>query len=347
LLVEVPNRWAAVVKLAALGFALTTPGVRGRLARSHDLVEESMTSSFVKPALALAAVPGRRKWTIELASEIERRGFAGIYCASFGDGLALCEAIALTTERIPFGTAIVNIYARHVSEYAVTASLIHELSGGRFRFGVGVSHLPMNRRLGASPGKPLSDMRDFVGELESVPRAGERPPLVIAGLRQKMIALAGELSQGVVFANVARSHLKRSLEALPSDTRDDPDFFIGNMIPTCISDDIEAAAAVNRRTLTGYVTLPNYRNYWKEAGYVEEMEAIEAALEKGDRDALPKLMSDRWLSDTTLYGPPSRIVEGLEAWREAGLRTPILVPSSAVGKQPDAFKEMFELSEKA
>jgi alkanesulfonate monooxygenase SsuD/methylene tetrahydromethanopterin reductase-like flavin-dependent oxidoreductase (luciferase family) len=205
----------------------------------------------------------------------------------------------------------------------------------------------MNRRLGASPGKPLSDMRDFVSELESVPRAGERPPLVIAGLRQKMIALAGELSQGVVFANVARSHLKRSLEALPSDRRDDPDFFIGNMIPTCISDDIEAAAAVNRRTLTGYVTLPNYRNYWKEAGYVEEMEAIEAALEKGDRDALPKLMSDRWLSDTTLYGPPSRIVEGLEAWREAGLRTPILVPSSAVGKQPDAFKEMFELSEKA
>ena len=43
---------------------------------------------------------------------------------------------------------------------------------------------------------------------------------------------------------------------------------------TCISDDEKAAAAVNRRTLSGYVTMPNYRNYWKEAGYVEEMEAI-------------------------------------------------------------------------
>ena len=44
------------------------------------------------------------------------------------------------------------------------------------------------------------------------------------------------------------------------------------MIPTCISDDVEAAKAVNRRTLTRYTMLPNYRNYWKEAGYVEEMD---------------------------------------------------------------------------
>ena len=50
------------------------------------------------------------------------------------------------------------------------------------------------------------------------------------------------------------------------------------MIPTCISEDVEAAKAVNRKTLTSYAMLPNYRNYWKEAGYVEEMEAIEKAI---------------------------------------------------------------------
>ena len=53
------------------------------------------------------------------------------------------------------------------------------------------------------------------------------------------------------------------------------------MIPTVIDDDRAAAAAINRRTLTGYVALPNYRNYWKAAGYVEEMEAIEAAIAAG------------------------------------------------------------------
>ena len=96
-----------------------------------------------------------------------------------------------------------------------------------------------------------------------------------------MVALAGELAQGVVFANASLSHMGQSLAALPAAKRNDADFFIGNMIPTCISDDVEAAKAVNRRTLTNYAFLPNYRNYWKEAGYVEEMDAIETAVAEG------------------------------------------------------------------
>ena len=51
------------------------------------------------------------------------------------------------------------------------------------------------------------------------------------------------------------------------------------MIPKCISDDIEAAKADNRRTLAHYTLLPNYRNFWKEAGFVEEMNAIEELME--------------------------------------------------------------------
>ena len=303
-------------------------------------------SSIPLPAVALAAVPKRRSATLDLAREIERRGFAGIYCASFGDAMGLSHSLAHVTERIPFGTSIANLYMRQVSDYAQSAAMIHELSGGRFRFGVGVSHGPMNRRVGIEAGKPLSDMRDFVTNLRGVPRTGELPPIVVAGLRKKMVALSAELAEGVVFANASRGHLPTSLSALPESKRDAEEFFIGNMIPTCISDDLEAAAAVNRKTLMMYLGLPNYRNYWKEAGYIEEMEAVEAALDAGERDRLPELMTERWLSDCTLYGPPSRVLEGLEAWYEAGLRTPILVPSSAVGNQMKAFEEFFALFER-
>ena len=113
-----------------------------------------------------------------------------------------------------------------------------------------------------------------------------------------------------------------------------PDFFIGNMIPTCISDDVEAAKAVNRKTLTHYALLPNYRNYWKEAGYVEEMEAIETAIAEKRKADVPKYLTDAWLADCTLFGPAARVREGLEAWYAAGIRTPIIVPSSA-RRQPD------------
>ena len=293
------------------------------------------------PAVALAAVPGRRKKTLDLAKACEDKGFSGLYCASFGDAMGLCEALAFATERIPFGTAIANMYTRHVSDYAVTASLIHELSDGRFQFGIGVSHAPMNDRLGLRTGKPLSDTREFVEGIRNTPRTGEQPPIVVAALREKMVALAGEIGDGVVFANVARSHVTASLGQLPAAKAADPDFIVADMIPTCISDDREAAAAVNRKTLTMYVSLPNYRNYWKEAGYVEEMEAIEAALAAKERERLPELMTDDWLRDVSLFGSVAEVREGVEAWYEAGVKTPILVPSSANGNQMVAFEELF------
>ena len=293
------------------------------------------------PALSLAAVPGRRKATIELATAIEKRGFIGIYGPSLGDSLALCEALAFATNEIPFGTSIMPIYFRQVVDFASTASFIHEVSGGRFRFGVGVSHGPALKSRGISGGKPLTDTRQFVEDLRAVPRAGELPPIVLATLRKKMIKLSEEISQGMVFANGARSHMAESLSVLSDKTRASDDFFIGDMIPTCISDDVAAAAAVNRKTLTSYAMLPNYRNYWKEAGYVEEMEDIEKAIEAGDRDKIPHFLTDKWLADTTLFGTAADVREGVEAWFDAGVKTPILVPSSANGGQMVAFEELF------
>ena len=165
------------------------------------------------------------------------------------------------------------------------------------------------------------------------------PPVILAALRTRMVALAGEIGQGVVFANAARSHMATSLAALPESKRNDPDFFIGNMLPTCIADDVEAAKAVCRRALTSYAFRPNYRNYWKEAGYVEEMAAIERAIDQGRNDDVPTYLTDRWLADCALFGPANKVRDGIAAWRDAGVRTPIIVPSSAAGNQLKAFAD--------
>jgi alkanesulfonate monooxygenase SsuD/methylene tetrahydromethanopterin reductase-like flavin-dependent oxidoreductase (luciferase family) len=302
-----------------------------------------MTQSRL-PALSLAAIPGRRQATLDLARDIEARGFPGIYCPSLSDGLALCEALALVTQRIRFGTSITPIYTRQVTDFAQTTSFIHEVSGGRFSFGIGVSHAPAMERLGITAGKPLADIRTFIEELKAVPRAGELPPIILATLRKRMIGLAEEIGDGMVFANGARSHMSESLAGLSDAARSSAsDFYIGNMIPTCISDDLEAAKAVNRKTLSSYAMLPNYRNYWKEAGYAEEMNAVEARLERGEFDQVADCLSDRWLADTTLFGTASQVREGIEAWFDTGVKTPIIVPSSARGGQFDAFAEFFAI----
>ena len=295
------------------------------------------------PALSLAAVPGRRKTTLELASDIEKRGFTGIFCPSLSDGIALCEAIAFATHEIKFGTSITPIYTRHVQDFAQTAAFIQEVSNNRFLFGLGVSHAPAMDRLGVDRGRPLADMKKFVSDLRAVPRAGTLPPLVLATLRKKMIALSADIAEGMVFANGSRSHMADSLSVVPAARRNDDAFFIGNMIPTCVSDDIGAARATNRKTLTSYAMLPNYCNYWKEAGYEAEMNGVEEAIAAKRLEDVPKHLSDRWLDDCTLSGPGSRVREQIEAWFDAGIKTPIIVPSSAVGNQMAAFQEFFSI----
>jgi len=240
------------------------------------------------PALCLIAVPGRRRRTIELSQETERRGYAGIYVSSPFGNMSMCEALSWNTQSIVFGTTIAPIYQRTIVDFAQSAAMMQEVSGGRFRLGIGIAHGPSHVRMGVTPGKPLADTRAFIEKFRAEESFGPLPPIIVAALRKRMVALSGELAQGVVFANASLSHMGQSLEALPAAKRTDAGFFIGNMIPTCISDDVEAAKAVNRRTLTNYAFLPNYRNYWKEAGYVEEMDAIETAVAEGRRDEVAK-----------------------------------------------------------
>jgi alkanesulfonate monooxygenase SsuD/methylene tetrahydromethanopterin reductase-like flavin-dependent oxidoreductase (luciferase family) len=293
------------------------------------------------PALCLIAMPGRRRRTIELGQEAERRGFAGLYVPSPTGGMSTCEALAWNTSSITFATSIAPIYQRTIVDFAQSAAMMHEISGGRFRLGIGIAHGPSYVRMGVTPGKPLADIRNFIEKFRAETAFGPLPPIIVAALRKKMVALSGELAEGVVFANVCRSHMGETLGALPAAKRNSGDFFIGNMIPTCISDDVDAARAVNRKTLTNYAFLPNYRNYWKEAGYAEEMAAIEKAIAENRRDDVPKYLTDKWLAETTLFGPAARVREGVAAWRAAGVHTPILVPSSAAGNQMKAIEEVF------
>ena len=193
------------------------------------------------PALSLVAVPGRRQQTLDLAREIERRGFAGIYVPSIFSNMAQAVALATATKSIRFATAIAPIYGRVTEDFAQASAYIHEISAGRFAFGIGVAHGPSHVRMGVTPGKPLGDIRAFVEKMHSFEGIGALPPIILAALRKRMVALAGEIADGVIFANASRSHMQESLSALPAAKRGDPDFLVANMIPTCICDDVEAA----------------------------------------------------------------------------------------------------------
>jgi alkanesulfonate monooxygenase SsuD/methylene tetrahydromethanopterin reductase-like flavin-dependent oxidoreductase (luciferase family) len=300
----------------------------------------SVHDSF-RPALSVVATPTKRKTILDLAAEAEARGFSGLACPSLGGTMGLCVSLAHATSQIPYWTSIQPIYYSHPVEAANTIAHIHEMSGGRFRFGIGVSHGPVTKRLGVSTGKPLTDITEYVSSMRAQERfSGELPPIYLATLRNKMLHVATEIAEGAIWANASLSHMSTQLSQVPGVKKEG--FFLSNMIPTVIDDNITAARAINKRTLTGYVSLPNYRNYWRAAGYEEEMDAIEEALDAGKKDTVTELMTDRWLDDCTISGPQSRVREELERWASTGVQ-PIAVMSSTSGGQAKAIGELFDL----
>jgi alkanesulfonate monooxygenase SsuD/methylene tetrahydromethanopterin reductase-like flavin-dependent oxidoreductase (luciferase family) len=289
-----------------------------------------------RPAISLVAPAGKRKAVLEAAREADQRGFGGIACPSLGGALGLCASLAHVTSTIPFWTSIQPIYLSNANEIAVTAAHISEVSDGRFTLGLGVSHGPMHERLGLDVGRPLADTRAYVEAVRKV-KDVSRPRIALATLRDRMLGLAVEIADGAIWANAALSAMTPQLDRVPGARRDG--FFLANMVPTVIDEDRAAAEAIHRRTLTSYLGLPNYRNYWKQAGYVDEMEAVEKALAT-DPSTLGSAISDTWLRDCTLSGSASEVRDGVAAWWETGV-TPIVVMSSTSGGQLKALQELY------
>jgi alkanesulfonate monooxygenase SsuD/methylene tetrahydromethanopterin reductase-like flavin-dependent oxidoreductase (luciferase family) len=295
--------------------------------------------SDFRPAISLVASPTKRRALIDLAKEAERRGFAGIACPSLGAAMALCTSLAHETTTIRFWSSIQPIYYSHPVEMANTAAHIHEVSGGRFSLGIGVSHGPVVKRLGVTTGKPLSDVEQYVAAMRANERfSGSLPPILLATLRDRMLSLATKIADGAVWANASLRDIHRQVETVRAAGRDD--FFLANMIPTVIADDPEEARAVNRKTMLGYVTLPNYRNYWRTAGFGEQMDAIELAQQSGDKAEVLAAMKNDWLDDCTISGPSKVVRERLHAWHQRGV-LPIAVMSSTSGGQAKAIGELF------
>jgi len=295
-----------------------------------------------RPAISLVATANKRTAVLDLARQAETLGFSGIACPSLGAAMAFCVSLAHATNTIKFWTSIQPIYYSHAIEMANTAAHIYEVSNHRFSLGLGVSHGPVINRLGATTATPLADIKNYVATMRSHERfSGELPPIYLAALRNKMLDLATEISQGAIWANALLSNISDQLTNIESSRRSE--MFLANMVPTVISDDIAAAQAIHRKTLVGYVSLPNYRNYWRSCGYDEQIDAFEKILESSNKETrsaeIVAAMDTEWLSDCTISGDSDTVREALWAWSQAGV-LPIAVMSSTSGGQAKAVSEL-------
>ncbi|NNL84026.1 MAG: TIGR03620 family F420-dependent LLM class oxidoreductase [Myxococcales bacterium] len=181
---------------------------------------------------------------------------------SFACGAHLIAA----TKTIEVGAGIANVYARDPMAAVQGSRSLHDFSGGRFILGLGVSHRNLVSDVrGHRYQKPLSLMKEYLDGMDAARAVlpGEDPPLVLAALGPKMIALAKERAQGILPANCPVEHTEHARKILGSDK------WIATMQHAVLCEDPERARAIGRQALRFYAEAPNYYKNWFRYGFSE------------------------------------------------------------------------------
>jgi F420-dependent oxidoreductase-like protein len=227
---------------------------------------------------------------LELVREAERLGYDSVWAAeAYGSDAATVLAwLAGQTETINLGSAIFQIPGRTPAMTAMTAATLDQISGGRFRLGLGSSGPQVSEGWhGVRFGRQLQRTREYVDVVrkalarERVEYKGEtielplpdgpgkalkltiapdqdRVPVYIAAIGPKNVTLVGEIADGwlpVFFSPEHVSEFRPLLEegAAKSGRSIDDGFDISPTVNVLISDDRDAARDAMRPVLALYV----------------------------------------------------------------------------------------------
>jgi 5,10-methylenetetrahydromethanopterin reductase len=195
----------------------------------------------IKSGLLVNQIPGVPVTAVvELCQEAERLGYGRCWVADQGldtrDVYVTLTAIAQKTDTIRLGPGITNPYTRHPMIAAASIASLDELARGRAFHGIGAGGLDTLHPLGMDHRKPVTAVREMIQTTralyhgEAVSFHGEilhlqgahldyaRPSLEIwvAGRGKRMLALAGELADGVMLGFIHKETLQDYVDLIGS-----------------------------------------------------------------------------------------------------------------------------------
>jgi F420-dependent oxidoreductase-like protein len=300
---------------------------------------------------------------LTLVLEAERLGYSVVWVAeAYGsDAVTVLSYLAAKTSTIDVGSAVLQIPARTPAMTAMTAATLDQLSGGRFRLGLGVSGPQVSEGWhGVRFAKPLVRTREYVdivnlalsrrrveyhGETYELPLPDgpgkalhlmlhpvrDRIPIYLAAIGPKNLELAGEIADGwlpVFFAaQHAAEHLARVRAGREKAGRTFDGFDISATVPVVIGDDVTACADPVRAYAALYLGGMGSREQNFYNALATRMGFGDAAAEVQERylarryDAAAAAVPFQFIDATSLLGPVERIADGLQAYADAGVTT--------------------------
>jgi probable F420-dependent oxidoreductase len=314
------------------------------------------------PGIALAEHRGWLREIVDLGYTdcwtMETSGF---------DAFTPLAMAAAWAPELRLGTAIASVFTRGPALLAQTAAALADAAPGRFVLGIGSSSEPMVTGWNDVPfEQPFARVRDSLRFLrralagdrvdEDFPSFGchgfqlERapavmPPVYLAALRRDMLRLAGREAEGVMLSLVGPADLPQILACL-RETSGGSDRDVVLRIGVLPTTDAERARAACRRFIAGYLTVPAYAAMTEWLGRGEVLAPIARAWKSGDRAAAVAAVPDDLVDSLFVHGSPGSCREQIEAFREAGVATPIVSIMPFGGGPAELRKVVRELADR-
>ncbi|MCP3913492.1 MAG: LLM class F420-dependent oxidoreductase [Actinomycetia bacterium] len=283
--------------------------------------------------------------TARLAEELGYRSFWTAE-ASGPEAFSTLAAAGAAAPRLDLGTGVLALQLRTPQLAAMGAATLQSLHpGADILLGVGISSpAVVNRWHGAEYGdRPLAQTREYLALLrqclsgETVTFQGDffearkfrlgirlgdrRPQIILGALNPRMLALAGELADGVLLNYVPASHVAWSVEQVRRGGDADIYAYVHAGVAQRV-DGIDYA----RRDLFSYAVVDSYARNFERAGYGDEVAAIRAAHADRDRDGALAAVSDQMIDEIDVMGDAAHVRSTIEAYVAAGVQHPILMP---------------------
>jgi 5,10-methylenetetrahydromethanopterin reductase len=292
---------------------------------------------------------------ITLATFAEKYGFASFWVSEYyhyKGMFTLMGAVAQATSKIPIGTTVVSPYTRHPCVIAMEMSALDELSNRRATLSLGLGRRYALYRHGMAEEdiKGLTAVREslqiikglFAGQIGNfegkVFKARNVPfrslhkniPVYVAGIKPRMLRLAGELGDGISLTPVGPpNYIKFALEEVKKGAakakRDVSKIDVAQGVMISVSDDYDDAMASARRTVA-HVMAGGGRDLGTEEIILEhegvkqdEVDDIAKAYKKGGVEEAARELSEDTVRIFIIVGDPQACVKGIKERIDLGV----------------------------
>jgi F420-dependent oxidoreductase-like protein len=298
---------------------------------------------------------------VALAKQADAEGLDSVWVAeAWGqDAVSVLGHLSAVTERIGLGSGLMQIPARSPAMTAMTAATLDNLSGGRFRLGLGVSGPQVSEGWHGTPfRRPLARTREYVdivrtalareapleyaGDEFSLPLAGselgkplklmirpvqERIPIYLGAIGPKSVEQCARIADGWL-PFMFNPELADELLAPFRGTEVD----IAPVVMICVDDDLDRARDLARPWLALYLGAmgAKEKNFYVESaerfGHGESARRVQKLWGARDREGAAAALSDELIDGSAICCRPGELDDRLAEYDRAGATTLLAMP---------------------